>query len=69
MYLKYKEMNWLSIEGGLEDLKEIINIIMIFAILTSVFIFFIPTVLVIKILVIAITIVIMILNYTSNRIK
>lgn len=69
MYLKYKEMNWLSTEGGLEDLKEIINIIMIFAILTSVFIFFIPTVLVIKILVIAITIVIMILNYTSNRIK
>lgn len=69
MYLKYKEMNWLSTEGGLEDLKEIINIIMIFAILTSVFIFFIPTVLVIKILVIAITIVVMILNYTSNRIK
>lgn len=69
MYLKYKEMNWLSTEGGLEDLKEIINIIMIFAILTSVFIFFIPTILVIKILVIAITIVVMILNYTSNRIE
>lgn len=49
--------------------KGILNIIMIFAILTSALMLFIPVNVILKVLVISIIIFIVILNYVSNKNK